>query len=70
MVTWLYIVLPCLVLNYAGQVGYLLEKGVPPRANTFYALTPMTNNPSVDGVILFIDLLISAVAAFIASQAL
>ena len=29
MFTWLYIVLPCLVLNYAGQVSYLLEKGSP-----------------------------------------
>jgi KUP system potassium uptake protein len=70
MFTWLYIVLPCLVLNYAGQVSYLLEKGVPPRANTFYALTPATGNASVDGVILVVDLLISAIAAFIASQAL
>jgi K+ transporter len=38
MSTWFCLVLPCLVLNYAGQVGYILEHGVPARANTFYAL--------------------------------
>lgn len=70
MYSWLYVVLPCLMLNYAGQVGYMLNKGVPPRANTFYALTPTTGNPTVDQVILGTDLVISAIAAFIASQAL
>ncbi len=29
MFTWFFLVLPCLVLNYAGQVGYILEHGVP-----------------------------------------
>ncbi|MDG3002278.1 KUP/HAK/KT family potassium transporter [Paludisphaera mucosa] len=70
MYSWFVLVLPCLVLNYAGQVGYLLQKGVPPRANTFYALTPRTGDADVDGVILGVDMVISAVAAFIASQAL
>jgi len=70
MFTWLYLVLPCLVLNYGGQVGYLLQNGVPPRANTFYAITPRTGNESVDQVILGADMVISAIAAFIASQAL
>jgi KUP system potassium uptake protein len=70
MYSWLFQVLPCLLLNYAGQVGYVLKCGVPPRANTFYSLTPRTGNPSVDQVILGVDMVISAVAAFIASQAL
>lgn len=70
MFAWFYLVLPCLALNYGGQVAYLLEKGVPPRANTFYAITPRTGHESVDQVILGADMLISAVAAFIASQAL
>lgn len=70
MSVWLYLVLPCLLLNYAGQVGYILQNGVPPRANTFYALTPQFGHESVDRLILAIDMSISAVAAFIASQAL
>ena len=70
MVSWLLFVLPCLLLNYAGQVGYMLEKGIPPRANSFYALTPKFGINVVDYSILILDLCISAVAAFIASQAL
>lgn len=70
MVSWLLFVLPCLLLNYAGQVGYMLEKGVPPRANSFYALTPRFGIEAVDYTILTVDLCISAIAAFIASQAL
>lgn len=70
MVSWLVFVLPCLLLNYAGQVGYMLEKGVPPRANSFYALTPKFGVDAVDFGVLVIDLCISAIAAFIASQAL
>lgn len=70
MYSWFFLVLPCLLLNYAGQVGYVLDRGVPPRANTFYALTPRTGEPSADGVILVADLVVSAIAAFIASQAL
>ena len=48
----------------------MLENGVPPRANTFYALTPRTGYATLDQVILAADLVISAIAAFIASQAL
>lgn len=70
MYSWFYLVLPCLLCNYAGQVGYLLERGVPPRANTFYALTPRTGDANADAAILAVDMVISAVAAFIASQAL
>ncbi len=70
MASWLGMVLPCLICNYAGQVAYVLDRGVPPRANTFYALTPTTGNPTTDHVILGVDMVISAIAAFIASQAL
>jgi KUP system potassium uptake protein len=70
MYAWLMVVLPCLLINYAGQTGHLLEEGVPPRGNTFYALTPRIGQPAVDGVILGADMVISAIAAFIASQAL
>jgi KUP system potassium uptake protein len=70
MYSWCALVLPCLLCSYAGQVGYVLEKGVPARANTFYALTPQTGHPNVDHFILIFDLFVSAIAAFIASQAL
>jgi KUP system potassium uptake protein len=71
MLAWYFIVLPCLFVNYAGQVGYLLEKGVPPRANTFFALTPhITGQDTLNRAIDVADLLIAACAAFIASQAL
>lgn len=70
MYSWFYLVLPCLVCNYAGQVAYLIERGVPPRANTFYALTPQVGHPTADGLILATDMVVSAIAAFIASQAL
>ena len=70
MISWFSIVLPCLLLNYAGQIAYMLENGVPPRANSFYALTPRLGIDAVDFGILTIDLFISAIAAFIASQAL
>jgi KUP system potassium uptake protein len=70
MVSWIVVVLPCLLLNYAGQVGYMLEKGIPPRANSFYALTPTFGVAAIDRSVLGIDLCISAIAAFIASQAL
>ncbi|MDB4978191.1 MAG: transporter, partial [Candidatus Peribacteria bacterium] len=71
MFSWFYLVLPCLLCNYAGQVGYMLEKGIPPRANTFYALTPQIEGwVLTNSIILTVDLIISAIAAFIASQAL
>lgn len=70
MYSWCGYVLPALMLNYAGQVAYLLDRGVPPRANTYYALTPRVGVPSIDHTILSLDLVISAIAAFIASQAM
>jgi KUP system potassium uptake protein len=70
MFSWFSLVLPCLLCNYAGQVAYLLERGVPPRANSFYALTPRTGDPTADRIILGVDMVVSAIAAFIASQAL
>lgn len=69
-IAWFTIVLPCLLLNYAGQTAYMLHKGVPPRGNSFYALTPKVGDETIDTVILAVDLVISAIAAFIASQAL
>src|SRR5262249_28784621 len=51
MYSWFSLVLPCLFCNYAGQVAYLLERGVPPRANTFYALTPRTGIVTADRII-------------------
>ena len=70
MIAWFSLVFPCLLLNYAGQVGYMLSNGVPPRANTFYALTPKFGSETIDAFILAFDLIVSAAAAFIASQAL
>ncbi|MFM9065696.1 MAG: KUP/HAK/KT family potassium transporter [Pirellula sp.] len=70
MYSWFMIVLPCLILCYAGQIAYMLDQGVPPGANTFYALTPKVGNPTIDRIIWVVDISISAVAAIIASQAL
>lgn len=70
MMAWFAFVLPCLLLNYAGQVAYMLENGIPSRANSYYALTPRIGVEAVDLMILTADLFISAIAAFIASQAL
>ncbi len=69
-IAWFSMVLPCLLLNYAGQVGYMLGNGVPPRVNSFYALRPTTGVIWFDDGFHFVDVLISAIAAFIASQAL
>lgn len=70
MFAWFFLAMPCLLMNYAGQVGYVLGNGVPERANTYYALTPQTGNESINNLLLTADLVVSAFAAFIASQAL
>ncbi len=70
MYSWFMIVLPSLLICYAGQSAYMLEKGVPPRANTFYAITPQTHIEWLDRGISFCDMIIAAMAAIIASQAL
>jgi len=70
MYSWFMIVLPCLILCYAGQIAYMLDRGVPAGANTFYALTPKVGDPTIDRIIWVVDISISAVAAIIASQAL
>jgi KUP system potassium uptake protein len=70
MYSWFLIVLPCLLLCYAGQVGYMLKEGVPPRANTFYAITPKFGVPGVDLALTYMDMAIASIAAIIASQAL
>ncbi len=70
MYSWFMIVLPCLLISYSGQSAYLLSEGVPPRANTFYAITPKVGNPTIDSFIGGLDMFIAAIAAIIASQAL
>lgn len=71
MLAWYYIVMPCLLINYAGQVAYLLSNGVPPRASTFFAMAPQFDGASTaNHAIAVADLCIAACAAFIASQAL
>ncbi len=71
MLAWYYIVMPCLLTNYAGQVGYLLSAGVPPRASTFFAMAPQVDGEdTINYLIAVADLCIAACAAFIASQAL
>ena len=64
------VVLPSLLICYAGQVAYMLANGVPERCNTFYALTPRVGIEWLDRIIQFADVAISAIAAIIASQAL
>jgi KUP system potassium uptake protein len=70
MASWFAIVLPSLLLCYSGQVAYMLERGVPARANTFYAITPKTGIDWLDQIISVCDMGIAAIAAIIASQAL
>jgi KUP system potassium uptake protein len=70
MYSWFVVVMPSLLLCYAGQVGYLLKNGVPPRANTFYAMTPRTSIGWLDDIVHIFDMSVAAIAAIIASQAL
>lgn len=70
MYSWFIIVLPCLLMSYAGQSAYMLERGVPARANTFYAITPKVGIEWLDKGIGYGDMMIAAIAAIIASQAL
>lgn len=70
MCSWFVVVMPSLLICYAGQVAYMLANGVPERCNTFYALTPKVGVAWLDQIIQFGDVTISAIAAIIASQAL
>jgi KUP system potassium uptake protein len=70
MYSWFMVVMPSLLICYAGQVAYMLGNGVPERCNTFYALTPKSGIEWLDQLIQFGDVSIAAVAAIIASQAL
>ena len=70
MYSWFMVVLPSLLICYAGQVAYMLANGVPERCNTYYALTPRVGIEWLDRTIQFADVAISAIAAIIASQAL
>jgi len=58
---WYFIVLPALLLNYAGQAGQLIE-GVPKGANPFFLMAP--------GWTLYPLVALSTVATVIASQAI
>jgi KUP system potassium uptake protein len=59
---WYVVVFPCLLLNYFGQGAALLLGGEAVVANPFYALAPPT--------LLYPVVVVSTVAAIIASQAL
>jgi KUP system potassium uptake protein len=58
---WFGLVLPALVLNYAGQTGLLLE-GSPPGENIFYSLCPAP--------LLLPLIILATLATIIASQAI
>lgn len=74
VLSWRTFVLPCLLLNYFGQVGYTLEllrgPGLPEGYNPYYALTPQVGVPFFDACLKGADIVISSLAAVIASQAL
>jgi KUP system potassium uptake protein len=59
--TWSFIVLPSLVLNYAGQSALVLE-GMPTTENIFYQLCP--------GPLLIPFIILATIATIIASQAI
>src|ERR1700722_4483569 len=59
--TWSFIVLPSLVLNYAGQSALVLE-GMPTTENIFYRLCP--------GPLLIPFIILATIATIIASQAI
>jgi KUP system potassium uptake protein len=59
--TWSFIVLPSLVLNYAGQSALVLE-GTPTADNIFYRLCP--------GPLLIPFVILATIATIIASQAI
>ena len=60
-VSWLAVVFPCLVLNYAGQAAIVLE-GAPTDGNIFFRLCP--------GPLLVPLVILSMLATIIASQAI
>jgi KUP system potassium uptake protein len=74
VLSWRTFVLPCLLLNYFGQVGYTLDllhgPGIPEDFNPYYALTPKFGFDVLDLLIRIADIVISTLAAVIASQAL
>ena len=60
-ISWLAVVFPCLVLNYAGQAAIVLD-GAPTDGNIFYRLCP--------GPLLVPLVILSTLATIIASQAI
>jgi KUP system potassium uptake protein len=61
-VSWYGLVLPALLLNYAGQTAYVMDGAVPPDSNPFYALCP--------GKLQIPLVVLATVATIIASQAI
>jgi KUP system potassium uptake protein len=59
---WYLIVLPSLLLSYAGQTGLLIEGRVPPGGNPFFLLAP--------GWALLPLVMLATIATIIASQAI
>ncbi len=60
--SWLTIVLPCLIINYFGQGARLLSPGEIPNDNLFYSLVP--------GWAIYPMIALATAATIIASQAL
>ena len=60
-ISWIVIVFPCLVLNYAGQAAIVLD-GAPTDGNIFFRLCP--------GPLLVPLVILSTLATIIASQAI
>ncbi len=59
---WVYLVFPCLILNYLGQAAFLLGGQPVPNQHLFYALAPSWGMGPLVGL--------ATVATVIASQAL
>ena len=60
--TWYGLVLPTLVLNYAGQTAVLVGGGIEPQSNPFFALCPASLRLPLVGL--------ATIATIIASQAI
>ena len=60
-ISWLAVVFPCLIVNYAGQAAIVLD-GAPPDGNIFFRLCP--------GPLLVPLVILSTLATIIASQAI
>jgi KUP system potassium uptake protein len=61
-ISWYGLVLPSLLLNYAGQTGLLIERGTSGDANPFFLLAP--------GWAIYPLVILATIATVIASQAI